>query len=57
MQAIIDREGYVLTKTPKEEERQRRFNEAIGFEKIGEDEYDIHYRLDRMRSAPCQSSP
>lgn len=56
VQRIIDREGYVTVKTPKLEERQQRFNRAIGFRQIGEDEYDVHFRMDRFgrdRSAPC----
>lgn len=50
---IIAEHGYALTNTPKDDERQRRFNELFGFKAVGEDEFDIYYRLDAMRSAPC----
>lgn len=44
--------GYVLTRTPKPDTgRQHRFNRTMGFVAVGEDEYNIHYRLDRGRSA------
>lgn len=49
MQKIIDAHGYALTKTPKSDVRQHRFNALVGFKKIGEDEYDIHYRMDALR--------
>lgn len=39
--------GHVITRTPKHETRQRRFNEAFGFVRTGEDALDIHYRLER----------
>lgn len=60
LQKIIDKHGYCLTKTPKEEARQHRFNRLIGFQQIGEDQYDIHYRVDTImrdknRSAECLS--
>jgi len=59
LQPIIDKHGYCETRTPKEDARQRRFNERFGFVKFGEDEYDIHYRIDQLdrshRSASCQS--
>lgn len=58
IQKVIDQNGYCLTKTPKEEIRQHRFNKIIGFRQVGEDEYDIHYRIDtlmrdRNENAPC----
>jgi len=49
--------GYVTTKTPKPETRQHRFNRAVGFVAVGEDEFNIHYRLDRDRSAVARSTP
>ena len=49
LQRVIDKNGFAVTKTPKQETRQRRFNELIGFEMVGEDEYDIHYRITRVR--------
>lgn len=49
LEPLIEKYGYAVTKTPKEESRQRRFNELIGFVMVGEDEYDIHYRIERVR--------
>lgn len=49
VQKIIDRYGYAVTKTPVQELRQQRFNERIGFEVTGRDEYDVHYRIERIR--------
>lgn len=56
LQRIIDREGYVTVKTPKDDLRQQRFNRTVGFRQIGEDEYDIHFRLDKFgrEGSPCQ---
>ena len=53
----LDAFGYVLTKTPRPEERQHRFNKVVGFVQVGEDEYNIHYRLDRGRCAVTRSTP
>lgn len=49
LEPLIEKFGHAVTKTPKEEIRQRRFNELIGFVMVGEDEYDIHYRIERVR--------
>lgn len=46
---LVERYGYAITRTPKEDTRQQRFNERLGFERVGEDEYDIHYRINRFR--------
>lgn len=51
LQKIIDKHGYALTKTPKEESRQQRFNALIGWKPVGEDLYDIHYRIERLRGS------
>jgi hypothetical protein len=53
---IIKQHGYALTKTPRSDTRQVRFNERIGFYRIGEDEFDVHYRIDHLRKKepPCQ---
>lgn len=54
---IIAKHGYVTVKTPKDEVRQQKFNRRIGFVQVGEDEHDIHFRMDRFardRSTPCQ---
>lgn len=55
---LIQKYGYALTKTPKTDARQARFNERLGFYRIGEDEFDIHLRIDQLRKkeTPCQSS-
>lgn len=52
LEPLIKKYGYAVTKTPKYEERQRRFNELIGFVMVGEDEYDIHYRIEHVRGGP-----
>jgi hypothetical protein len=54
---LIERYGYALTRTPKDDARQRRFNERLGFCAVGEDEYDVIYRIEKLRvkEAPCQS--
>ncbi len=53
---LIEQHGYALTSTPKDDARQLRFNSRLGFFKVGEDEYDIHLRIDRSRvkEARCQ---
>lgn len=53
---IIATHGYALTKTPKTDARQQRFNERLGFYRVDEDEFDIHYRIDHLRKkeTPCQ---
>lgn len=53
--SLIERYGYALTKTPKDDARQLRFNQRLGFYPVGEDDYDIHMRIDRLRTkeAPC----
>lgn len=58
LQPIIDEHGYVTTKTPKEDERQRRFNQLIGFDGVGEDEFYTYFRMERLnlhRGNQCQS--
>jgi hypothetical protein len=54
--SLIAKYGYALTSTPKEDVRQRRFNERLGFFQVGEDEFDIHYKIDKLRvkERPCQ---
>lgn len=51
---IIAQHGYAATKTPHEDVRQHRFNRILGFEVVGQDEYDIHYRISRVRGSKCQ---
>jgi hypothetical protein len=53
----MERYGYVLTRTPKIDARQHRFNRVMGFVAVGEDRYNVHYRLDRDRSAATRSAP
>ena len=45
---IIAEFGYATTKTPKEDRRQQRFNERLGWFKTGEDEFDYHYRIEEL---------
>lgn len=54
--SLIEKYGYALTKTPLTDARQIRFNERLGFYRIAEDEFDIHYRIDHLRKkeSPCQ---
>jgi hypothetical protein len=51
LRPLIDRYGYVTTKTPKEDTRQGRFNKILGFFVTGEDEFFTHYKLERLRHA------
>lgn len=46
---VIEQHGYALTTTPKDDQRQRRFNERCGWYVIDEDELDVHMRIDRLR--------
>ena len=48
LQPLLDEFGYVLTKTPLEDNRQQRFNIIIGFKPVGEDEFYLHYRLENL---------
>ena len=52
MNAVIDRYGYVTTRTPKDDLRQCRLVARLGARPVGEDEFWMHYRLDRA----CPSS-
>jgi hypothetical protein len=54
---LIDAYGYALTRTPKEDFRQRRFNERLGFFQVGEDDLYIHYKINQLpfrEKTPCQ---
>ncbi len=58
LQPIIDKHGFVLTKTPKEDVRQHRFNLLIGFSVESTDDYFTYFRMERLklhRRAPCLS--
>jgi hypothetical protein len=48
LQKIIDQYGYAETRTPKDDERQHRFNTILGFKQVGEDEFDTHFRIERL---------
>jgi len=43
---LLERHGFVLVRTPKDDARQRRFNERLGFVAEGESEFFINYRLE-----------
>lgn len=47
---ILKAHGYVLTKTPKDDTRQARFNHLIGFRVVGSDEFYTHYRLEELNA-------
>ena len=55
---LIATHGYALTKTPLTDRRQQRFNERLGFYRIGEDQFDVIYRIDQLRKKepPCPLS-
>jgi hypothetical protein len=50
LEPILDRHGFVTTRTPKSEPRQHRLNLRFGFRAVGEDEFFTIYRLDK----PCR---
>jgi len=54
--SLIAKYGYATTTTPKEDARQRRFNERLGFFQTGEDDLDIHYRIEKLnfKEKSCQ---
>ncbi|MGC8534856.1 MAG: hypothetical protein ACP5QR_04910 [Rhizomicrobium sp.] len=45
LRPIIAEFGYAETKTPHSDDRQHRFNHLIGFECVGEDAFDVIYRI------------
>lgn len=49
LQKLIDIHGYALTRTPKMDTRQHSFNRAFGFSPVGEDEFDVCYRIETLR--------
>jgi len=51
LQDIIGRYGYAMTRTPKDDAKQQRINKMFGCVVTGEDEYDLHYRIERL---PCR---
>lgn len=46
IQPLIDAHGYALTRTP--DARQKKFNERIGFYRIGENGDETLYRIDTL---------
>lgn len=48
LQKIIGEHGYAETRTPKDDERQHRFNRIFGFQVVGEDDLDTHFRIERL---------
>jgi hypothetical protein len=48
---LIERYGHAETFTPKEDARQHRFNKLIGFVAKYEDQFYIHYKIERLRHA------
>lgn len=51
LQGIIDEHGHAITRTPIEDVRQQRFNERFGFQRIGQDQFDFIYRIERLPHA------
>lgn len=49
LKPIIEQHGYAITRTPMEDEKQQRFNLLLGFKEVGRDEYDVIYRIERIR--------
>lgn len=43
----LEKYGYLTTRTPVDDLKQRRWNSMWGFVKTGEDEYDVYYRLEK----------
>lgn len=52
---LIERYGFARTRTPKEDARQRRFNDMIGFMVEGEDEFFVTYRIEKVGRPACRS--
>lgn len=50
---LIKEYGYATTRTPKDDERMLRLNRRLGFYQTGEDAYDVHLRIDKMRGSRC----
>lgn len=48
LQPIIDKHGFICTRTPKEDVRQHRFNLLIGFSVETTDEFYTYFRMTRL---------
>lgn len=46
---LIARYGYAETKTPIDDTRQQKFNQRLGFFVTGQDEFDLHMRIEKLR--------
>ncbi len=58
LQPIIERHGFVRTRTPKEDVRQCRFNLRIGFCAERDDEFYTYFRMEKLnlhKAPPCLS--
>lgn len=58
VQPIIDRYGFVRTRTPSDDTRQCRFNRAVGFTVESTDDYFTTFRMERLSlhgRSPCLS--
>ncbi len=58
LQPILDKFGFVRTRTPREDTRQGRFNRLIGFDVEFSDEHYTYFRMARLRlhgRTACQS--
>lgn len=55
---LIARYGYALTRTPKDDARQCRFNARLGFKVVGEDGefYEMRIERQRVKEPSCQLS-
>lgn len=50
LRPIIAEFGYAETRTPKSDTRQHRFNRIFGFQPVGEDAFDVIYRITALPS-------
>lgn len=57
LQPILDQHGFVVTRTPKDDMRQRHFNLLIGFEVQSEDEFYVYFRLQHLNLHRGQTCP
>lgn len=49
LKPVIAEHGYAQTKTPKDDVRQRRFNERYGFHAVAEDGEFVTYSISQVR--------
>lgn len=57
VQPQINKFGFVLTKTPKEDTRQHRFNLIVGFKIDGVDEFYTYFRMERLNFRGANKCP